>query len=263
MLPTLPSPSTDKLPRSPLALVVCQVQFQTSVAVSDAHFGIMMHEALGGRKGDYSKLEPLHNQVLNIQVGQGGLPQVTAPQQSGWRLVSQDERWIASIMPNHVALETARYTTWVDFEHRLYNLLEATANHIMPTFEQRIGLRYVNRITEPAVRAPHEWRDYIVPELLGPTLHDKLGPGILSAQQQLDLVSEDGRCGLRHGFFADPANNGALTYLLDFDVYREGLQPFVLADIKDAVTAFNALVLRLFQLTITPKMYDFLSRNEG
>lgn len=257
----LPEPDRSPLARSPLALVVCQVRFDEVLAVSDTRTLRAMHEALGGRHGQYPKAEKLIGQAMSIQFSAGAASAEARPQETGWRLSSPDGRWAITLMPTYVALETSAYTSWGDdFRPRLQRLIEATAEHIAPELEQRLGLRYVNRITEPRVTTPQEWRGYIADEFLGVLLHEHLGPAARAAQQQIDLDLDQGiLCGLRHGFFVDPARDRALTYVLDFDVYREGALPFDPSDIMTTVDAFNTLVLQLFQQAITPQMRAVLA----
>ena len=50
----LPEPSTDKLARSPLILVVCQVQHEQSLAVQDPRKALAIHEALSGQYPDFA-----------------------------------------------------------------------------------------------------------------------------------------------------------------------------------------------------------------
>jgi uncharacterized protein (TIGR04255 family) len=78
---------------------------------------------------------------------------------------------------------------------------------------------------------------------------------VTAAEQQIVLeIDEDTTCGLRHGFFADPERNLALTYVLDFDVYREGVRAFDRDDILSAADQFNTFALQLFQEATTPKL---------
>lgn len=259
----LPPWERGNLSKSPLTLAVCQVRYEEVLAVSDSRVILSIHRALGGRTGLYPKVERMQEAGIEIQVGPGSVvaPALPLAQSPGWRLSSQDGRWTVSIMPSHVALETTRYTTWGDdFKVRLAKVLEAVGEHIAPETEQRLGLRYVDRLTEPVVDSPRGWEGLIAPELLGPILHARLGPAMLAAQQQIDLAAEEGiRCSLRHGCFADRTRDGALTYLLDFDVYREGISPFDVDDIRVAADAFNKLNVQLFQQAVTPKMLDLLT----
>jgi uncharacterized protein (TIGR04255 family) len=243
---------------------VCQVRYEEVLAVSDARTILAIHKTLGGRHGQYPKVEPMQESVIDVSLAPTGLNNFvpsTSTQQSGWRLSSDDGYWVITIMPSYVAMETSKYTTWGDdFKERLGRLIDATSQHISPSAEQRLGLRYVDRIVDPAVKAPGEWRPYIVPELLGPIMHEQLGMALTASQQQIDIDAGNGiRCSLRHGFFSDRTREGALTYLLDFDVYREGICSFNAEDIKATANVFHRLNVQLFQQVVTPAMLDYLA----
>jgi uncharacterized protein (TIGR04255 family) len=255
----LPAPDEALLPRSPLVLVVCQIRFEDMPAVSDARVVLKVQEALGGRTGEYPKVEKNISQVVNVPVIEGHVQAAVPQQQTGWRLSSAAGERTIYLMPDSISLETTAYPGWEDFRSRLTRLVDAVCEYIDPALEQRLGLRYVNRITEPVVSHPREWRDYITPELLGPILHKRLGPAIQASQQQLDFdVTGEMQCSVRHGFFSDAARSGAPAYLLDFDVYRQGARAFDRADILETVEQFHRLVLQLFQQSITPRMHDLL-----
>jgi uncharacterized protein (TIGR04255 family) len=260
----LPAPDKTQLARSPLSLVVCQVRFEEVLAVSDSQMLRVMHEALGGRQGPYPKAGRQTDQGLNIQLGPAGAAASTRQAQNGWRLVSADGSWSVTLMPGHAALETTAYTTWSDgFRPRLERLIEAVATHIAPYTEQRLGLRYVNRIVEPAVTSPRQWEGLIDSTLLGPVLHERLGLGATAAQQQIDLDVGDGvECTFRHGFFIDQANAHVQTYVLDTDVYRNSSGVFDTTDIMTTVDNFNTTALQIFQQCITPRLHASLKGEE-
>lgn len=256
----LPAPDKTQLARSPLALVVCQVRFEDILAVSEGKTVLALYDALGGRQGFYRKPERLYGQGLNIQLSPVGPATSTRPPEQGWRFTSHDGRWVVSLMPGYLTLETSAYSTWdQEFRPRLANLIEATAKHVEPDTEQRLGLRYLDRLVEPAVTSPQGWNGYITPELLGAILHERIGSGVTAAEQQIVLdVDDDTKCGLRHGFFADPARDQALTYVLDFDVYREGVRAFDPTDILATADQFNTVALQLFQEAVTPELRRLL-----
>ncbi len=257
----LPPPDKTQLPRPPLELAVCQVRFEETHRVSDHRFGLDIHKALDGRNGLYPHIQSRHGQSMNLQVGPGGLSPSVTPLQAGWQMSSEDESWSVVFMPSSVSLETTKYTTWsADFKPRLAELLRVASRFIDPATEQRLGLRYVDRITEPIVSAPQQWHDYIAPELLGVILHPGIGSAVMAAQQQVQLdLGNDIHSILRHGFVPDPARETALNYALDFDIYREGMRAFDVKDIMEAADGFHQLALQLFQQAIPPKMLAYLA----
>lgn len=257
----LPAPDTTRLEKSPLQLVVCQVRFEDIPSVTDPRLALAIHGRLGGREGPYPILEQLKGEQLEVTLGIGGSPIATQTSPlNGWRLFSQGRDWIVSLLPGSVSLETTAYTIWDgDFNSRLTSLLDAVSEELRPALEQRLGLRYVDLLTEPEVTSPVGWQGWVETKFLGPILHERIGPLMRSAQQQLEIeTGGEARCTLRHGVFPDRSTANRTNYLLDWDVYRDQAKPFDVADIERAATSFNSLALQLFQQAITPEMFSFL-----
>ena len=252
----LPDPDRTQLPRSPLDLVVCQVRFEPQPHVSQASLALAFHETLGGGEGRYPRLESVQAQALNVTLGPGAPPAATQSQAaSGWRYQSADGRWIVSLMPDHVALETTRYTDWEEFRDRMHELLDASGEHVAPGVEQRLGLRYIDRIAEVDARSPRDWEPYLVRELLGLVVHDGLGSAVTTARQQLLLDLNEGySCAFAHGFI--PGEQERLNYLLDYDLFREGGRAFSADGVKEALEILSEDALKLFQASITQALYD-------
>lgn len=260
----LPSPDKRQLERPPLVLAVAQIRHEEIADLANGRALLEVQRALGGSRGRYPRSEQATEQATNLQIAPGLAPATVQTQRKGWRLRSNDGAWTISLMPEFFSLETTAYTTWSDdFRPRFAELLDAVAQALDPATQQRIGLRYVDRIVDPQVRAPQEWEGYITPEFLGPLLHPRLGPAALATQQQIDLEVDDStRSSIRHGYFADPTRANALTYLLDFDVYREEIRAFDTEEIMDTVDAFNLLSLQLFQQAVTERLLDHLGRSD-
>ncbi len=251
----LPEPIKTQLKTSPLDLVVCQVQYDHNLAVADAKVARAFHEALGGRDGQYPLVEQIEMQNVKLALGPG----IAAPTSSGtagWRFADREGGWFITLMPDHVALETTAYTTWEgEFRDRLEKTLGAAAEEIEPSLENRLGLRYIDRIEDESVETPKDWARCIEPALLGVPLHEGLGSGLLSAQQVAVLeLAEDVRCGLRHGFAMEKAEVAA--YLLDFDIYREESRAFGVEGILEAADRFNEFALQLFQASLVKECWE-------
>jgi uncharacterized protein (TIGR04255 family) len=259
-----PELDRKRLARAPLTSVVCQVRFDQTAQVSEAKTARAFHEALGGRAGPYPKLESITETQVNLAFGPGVLPGFghQSGAMSGWRLTNEDGTRAIGLMPHSLAFEDRQYATWDDdFAPRLDAALAALREHVDPVFEQRLGLRYINQITEPDVREAEGWRGWIDGALLGIVMHDEIGPHVKLARQQVVLELEnDVRCTLNHGFAPDPERDAALTYLVDIDVSREGMRPFDRDAISAAAAEFNAHALGLFQSTVTRELRERLSR---
>jgi uncharacterized protein (TIGR04255 family) len=179
---------------------------------------------------------------------------------NGWRLRSDDSRWTVTVMPDHVIVETTKYPGWSEgFRSVLHALVDAVAEHVQPSIEQRLGLRYINSVHIDDGASPIDWKPYIAPSLLGVLGDEAIGPHIKATQQQFVIEVDDKvLCGVRHGIVWDEAANEQPTYVLDFDVYRDRGQPFDADSVKLASDNFNDFALRMFHASITPVLLERL-----
>jgi uncharacterized protein (TIGR04255 family) len=250
----LPEPDRSELPKSPLELVVFQVRFENRLRVSEGAVALAFHSALG--EGAYPDIDSVEGQAFTVTVGPAQAPTAESKPLSGWRMATADGKWAVALMPDHVAVETRAYTTWEEFEPRLAAAIDAAAEHVGPSLEQRVGLRFIDRITELDLRKATDWSGYIAPELLGVLGHEHLGPAVRAAHQQVLLEIEDGiRCGLRHGPIVDEERE-TVDYLLDYDLHRDGGRPFDADAIKTLAGTLNHIGLQLFQASVTPELLD-------
>jgi len=254
----LPEPDVSRLARSPLELVVCQIRHERRLVVGEGATALAIHEALGGAGGSYPSIDEVSGAELNVVVGMGA-PDFRETKTSGWRLTSADGAWVITLMPDNFSLETSAYTTWSDdFAPRLGTLIDAVAEHVKPTVEQRIGLRYVDRINELGLTELAAWRAYLRPELLGLVLHPQIGPGVRQYLQQVVIEFADGVvAGLRHGPVVEPGRE-VIDYQLDYDIFRQRGRPFDASMVKAAAAQFNIYALQLFQATITDELLEEL-----
>ncbi len=254
----LPPASFGFLPRSPLELVVCQVRHEERPL--DPGIALAIQDALGGPEGEFGRIEQVEMHTAMIAVGGGALPSTDVAH--GWHLKTADGGWTVALLPGHVSLETTRYTTWPDFQGRLRAVLTAVQAAAPPTMEQRLGLRYVDRVQGLGVMTPREWSRWIHPTILGPTLHNVLGDAVLAARQQVDLDLGNGRvCVLRHGTVNDPEDQ--LVYLLDFDVYRQQARRFVADEVLATADEFHRTADAVFEQVISQDLVRYLSGEQN
>ena len=103
----LAPPDEHQLPKSPLTLVVCQVRFEQLPEISDARKALALHEALGGRRGKYAKMEQIQSSSFAASMGPN-VPVALSKvgDQQGWRFRSEDSSWLVSVFPDQASLET-------------------------------------------------------------------------------------------------------------------------------------------------------------
>jgi uncharacterized protein (TIGR04255 family) len=261
MVLNLPPANRRRLVDSPLELAVCQIRFEETLAVSDPKAILAIHGDLGGAGGPYPKIEQVKGPSFQVSVSaEGSAESRSLPQVAGWRLQAKDGSWIASVMPDFVALETSAYTTWEeDFGPRIGALLEAVERHVQPVLEERVGLRYIDKLTGLSVHQASDWTNYLVPELVGIVMHPNLGPAVNTTQQQVDLIlGEDVRCTMRHGILKD--ETGSPSYVLDCDVHRQAARAFETEEIRATLEQFSEFALQLFHACLDTK---YLARLMG
>ncbi len=250
----LSPPKDEKLPKSPLRIVVLNLRYTPTPRAASLEAGVELQRRLGGREA--WRMEPLKTQTFQLAGGMGfqSMPTMEV-QNAGWRLSSEDESSVATLSPESAGIETTKYGSWTEFWGRMEILLECLIGLVKPEAELRLGLRYVNRIDDPRVSAPEEWEKWIEPAVLGVVRHP-IGRSAIASQQQLNLNVGDGiKATVGHGFFRD---GDRLIYLIDFDTYREGTRPFDLAEVRNSAGHLHTVCLQLFQNMITAEMYDYL-----
>jgi uncharacterized protein (TIGR04255 family) len=251
----LPAPSTAKLERSPLSLVVCQVRHEQNLAASDPKRAVAVHDQLNAA---YPVLEEQSGQEITIAAGATGIQALPGQQSRGWKMRSTDQGWTAVVMPEFFSLETTRYDDWPDFRSRLETFARAVHEAIDPSLEQRVGIRFIDQITHPDVNTPQDWRGWIDDAFLGPIAHDSVGSSVTTTQQLLQLDAGDGRSIiLRHGCIREQEKD-AWMYLLDHDCFVQRGRPFDVDELVAAVEDLHTLALQVFQAAITPDLYSYL-----
>jgi uncharacterized protein (TIGR04255 family) len=128
------------LAAAPLVKVLCQVRFPIIASISQSEFVAPLQEAL---RHEYPTMQQEH------EVGLALTPQGLVPQQGGtvWRLRDASEAWQVSVAPTFVSLDTSVYTSRDDFLRRLQEILVAVESSFGPPGTERIGVRYIDRLT--------------------------------------------------------------------------------------------------------------------
>jgi uncharacterized protein (TIGR04255 family) len=135
------------------------------------------------------------------------------------------QTWQVTVTETAVSLETTTYDSRNDFCERAKQLFEAVAAVSIPPLVDRVGLRYVDRLRDPAEL--ERLLDYVTPSLLG--LHGQAAASLeveYSITEALVRVSSDERlkvrCGvLPPGGIFDPALSPCpeASWVLDADIF--------------------------------------------
>jgi len=252
----LPAPDTSHLSLSPLTLVVCQVRYDSNVQVADT--GGALYDAF---KSDYPIFDTNASQDVGLVPSSSGIQAVPGPAAKGWKFQSKDNSWTVIVMQDFFALQTIDYTNWDEYKERLRSLTQSIQLELSPNVERRLGLRYVNRLADPAVTKPSDWIGRLHSSVLGPITHPAMGQSLnmMQALIQIDL-GEDLQAIVRFGSAQERELNKSWVYFLDNDCSREGGRPFSVHGIMEGVEVLHTNALQLFQASLTETYFAQLKR---
>lgn len=259
----LPAPREGRLANSPLQLVACQLNYVDPASPLTARVSAEIVHELEASGYKYPKVDPVRVTSVSLDLGGtgGAVPTPgTGIPATAYRLTSDDSRWRIMLSPDSLSLETQRYGRWhTDFREHFVSILSAVAHHIRPAVRARLGLRYVDLLSDPLVDNVRAWSGRIRSEFLGPLTDADFAPGVMLTQQQLTLDISDGlRAVLRHGCFRDPDEEPGWRYLIDTDVFQDAFLRFETSDVEETLDAMHQASKQLFEYVITPEYYDAL-----
>jgi uncharacterized protein (TIGR04255 family) len=136
-----PVPPEIPLSNAPLIRVLSQIRFPNIASIEKQDFIAGFQESI---RGLYPILRP--EQTQDIVMSPRGVDSLRS--YMTWRFSDSDGKWRVSLAPQFIALETTSYSSRSDFMDRLRVILEALNTHINPKIVDRIGIRYIDRITD-------------------------------------------------------------------------------------------------------------------
>lgn len=241
----LPKYESVRLRRSPLVLVVAQINFEdTGSDVSHAQ-AREIQRVMGN---DWTRLQ-VANQVRATITPTGAVNEL---QRRAYQLATQDGSWSLLVNPDSVNLETRAYTGWTDLAPKFRSAAEAVAKVFDPAQQLRLGLRYVDQVPLPDGRT--SWDGLIPDSLLGLVQHPVFGACIIGAEHRSLLALPGTAKGLfRHGQM-DDADKGQV-YLLDYDVFDDASVPFAADHAAEAAEQLHQYAGSLFRVSVTDDLY--------
>jgi uncharacterized protein (TIGR04255 family) len=251
----LPWAERTLLRRHHIELAVAEVRFGGAEPLTAEH-GLALREAAERAGFALPHVEETQRQDVAFTLTPHG-PATTQQVDRGWLLTSGDRSATVTIFHDVLIVQHSRYTRFRDsLRLALEAMLPALQTHLAPAFVQRVGLRYVNRLSDPEATHPTAWRGRITPTVLGVIEHDILGGAVASTQQQIELALEDAGALIRHGTFRDAAAQGGYSYLLDIDVFTSGTERFDPLRTVQLARKLNRTALTLFQQVVLSDYRD-------
>jgi uncharacterized protein (TIGR04255 family) len=258
MLKDLPEPTYQRLPQAPVELVIWQLQFAESTDVSSPAVGARFVERLSNDIGAFQLQRlaaPFVPIVVQGPIASGG--QFEPP--PGW--IVRRGPVAVTVSPQALSVETNAYETYKEFRVLIEQAVGALADSVLLPGEQRLGLRYVDRVAPAGVRRPTGWKSLLADWLLGPLKHPQLGEAVGAYAQQIDFEPDlqNIRATVRQRMFRDADQRGRQTVILDYDVFRDGYRLIEPAEIMAATDLMNETSHRLFEASVTSSLLSVFS----
>lgn len=219
------APKYVHLPEAPIVRTLIQIRFPVfaSFATDDDRVANQFAVSLAE---EYPRFNAGHEAQLVLT------PDGVTQQQSStklWRFASADTTWQVSLGPTFISLETSDYQRRSHFVGRIMAAWNALAEIARPPVIERVGVRYVNQVTD--IDHLNRLPELLRPEVLGLSAISREGAQVRSSLAEGHFLIGDGsefqaRWGLLPaGFTPDPlipATEGQ-NWILDMDASRTWL----------------------------------------
>jgi uncharacterized protein (TIGR04255 family) len=241
------------LERPAIEVAVAELRFNSAAPEVDRNAALSLRDALRGSGHSFSVINEAVRQEVTVSVNPAGGQSVQGEVARGWEMVDEPTQVHLSILPGTVVVQTSRYARWSEtFEPLLAPVLRWVEAAHDNGLRIRVGLRYVNRLTDSEADSPSRWADHLDSSLLGPVAGGYLASRVTQAHQQLELSNEDGtKSVLRHGVFVDAAARHRYSYLFDLDVFDDRAEPLEAASTLAVFTALNRAAAETFRQALT------------
>jgi uncharacterized protein (TIGR04255 family) len=256
---TGPPPAEVPLTDAPLVRVIAQVRFPMVASVETRDFIAPFQEAI---RTEYPVLRP--EQSRSFFVGQRGVMDTRS--NTVWRFHDASGAWSVTLAPDFLALETGRYTSRQDFLDRLKRVLAALVAHVDPKVIDRLGVRYIDRVTGDNLG---DLPQLVRPEVCG-VLSTPLAAHARHAISEAMFVLPDngGQVMTRWGRVpargtVDPAAVEAIdepSWLLDVDAFQAETRELDVEAAVEQARGFAERIYSVFRWTVTD---EFLRRYGG
>ncbi len=260
---TGPPPPEVPLTDPPLVRVIAQVRFPLIASVEKRDFIAPFQEAI---REFYPVLRP--EEERSVVLGPQGVVDTTRSN-TLWRFSEASGAWRVTLAPTFLALETTEYTSREDFMERLRRILGALKEHVDPQVLDRIGVRYIDRVSGENLSA--------LPQLVRPEVAGILrSPLAARAQHAVSqsvfiLPGNTGQITARWGLLAPHStiDPGALdpidepSWILDADAsqsFQAGSRRLDVDSVVEQARGFAERIYSIFRWAVTD---EFLRRYGG
>ncbi len=249
-------PAEVPLPNAPLMRVIAQVRFPPILSIEKRDFVAPFQEAIRAR---YPILRA--EQTRGVLLGtQGSVPMSPAVT---WRFTGLDEKWRVSLATDFAAIETTAYDSRSDLLARLEEVILALGTFVAPRTVDRLGVRFIDRITGAAVS---EIERFVRSEILGiaGTAIARHTSHALS-DALFSLPNQPAQMRARWGLLppnttVDPSAIEPIeepSWILDLDTFSSGPHPFESAAILSDARDYAERAYGFFRWVVTDEFLRF------
>lgn len=259
---TGPPPPEVPLTDPPLARVIAQVRFPLIASLEKREFIASFQEAI---RGCYPVLRP--EERKGVVLGPQGV--IDERSNTAWRFKEAKGAWRVTLAPDFLALETTRYSSRDDFMQRFRVVLQALKEHVDPQVVDRLGVRYIDRVSGPNL--------IDLPQLVRPEVAGILASPLAAharhaiSENVFTLPGEKGQLTARWGLLparstVDPGVLDAIdepSWILDTDAFQSfpaGSRELRVSPIVDQARGFAERIYSFFRWAVTG---EFLRRYGG
>jgi uncharacterized protein (TIGR04255 family) len=233
-----------RLERTHLEAAVAEVRFLATRSELPESDAVSIWEGLG--QATFPVFEKHVQNIVNLIVSPRGASQSTGVQH-GWVLANADRSTWVTLLPSTVVVQTSSYdrysTSLGDPLRRVLSLFTQTTG---ASVVQRLGLRFINKLADPAATSPQFWRDHIRDDFAGPMAGD-LCELVASQHQQVQFqLDPTAAARIQSGVFLEPGAPQRYSFLVDLDVFREHSFSYKDDQCANLVRQLNRTALALF-----------------
>jgi uncharacterized protein (TIGR04255 family) len=246
------------LARAPLVKVLTQIRFPSLSKLRDEETVTRLTSVFSD---DYPLVQD--QRAINLVITPTGVSQQQAGQRI-WVLRSSSEEWKVSISENFLALETIRYNYRQEFIDRFNSAIQILMEEVHPPYFERLGMRYINRISDQNIIGGRLNR-MIRSEMLGGLA--TLRPDNVDLRHSLsDSLFIDGersiqvRCGILPPnaiVDTDVAPVEEPIWILDIDSFREQRMTGAANEMSQELEALTDRAYRMFRWVVTTEFIDY------
>lgn len=254
-----PPPAEVPLSNAPLVRVIAQVRFPLVASVEERSFIAPFQEAI---RAEYPVLRPEPSR--SVVLGQQGVMDARA--NTVWRFHDASSAWRVTLAPDFLALETGQYTSRDDFLDRLRCVLDALVAHVNPNVIDRLGVRYIDRVTGHNLK---DLAQLVRPEVCGVLSTAMASRARHSISEAVFLLPDhSGHVMTRWGLVpargtVDPAAVDPIdesSWLLDVDAFEARTRPLDVEAALQQARGFAERIYSVFRWAVTD---EFLRRYGG